>query len=306
MRIVSLLPSATEIVAALGLAEYLVARSHECDFPAGIRKLPACTAKEIELNESTPGIQLRATAPSYRTLSVFSVDWDLLRGLRPTHILTQSLCGACAVSEADLAAVLEKELFEKPEVLSLEARTLSGVIEEIRTVSAFLGEEARGEALASTLHARIGRIAERAAERDGDKPVVACLEWLQPFMLGGQWIPEMIRRAGGIPAGGGDGTGSPWMDWPELIATEADLIVSMPCGWQLPRALKETRRAAERPEWKRLKAVGRNQVYVVDGSDYFNRPGPRLVDSIEILAEIIAPDLFPPQHHPQGWVRFPG
>jgi iron complex transport system substrate-binding protein len=306
MRIVSLLPSATEIVAALGLAPYLVARSHECDYPPEVRKLPACSAREIELTESTPGIQLRATAPAYRAISIFTVDWDILRGLRPTHILTQSLCGACGVSEEEMHAVLETELFEKPQVLSLEARTLTGVMDEIQKVGGFLGEPARGEALASSLRARIESVAERASSASGEKPVVACLEWLQPFMLGGNWMPEMIRLAGGIPAGGSDGSNSPWIDWPELIAADADLLISMPCGWRLPRALKETRRVAERPEWKRLKAVARDQVYVADGSDFFNRPGPRLVDSLEILAEIVSPRQFPPQHHPAGWVKFPG
>ncbi|MDZ7640189.1 MAG: ABC transporter substrate-binding protein [Bryobacterales bacterium] len=303
-RIISLLPSATEIVAALGLSQSLVARSHECDFPPEIRRLPACTAREIELTESTPGIQLRAMAPAYRALGVFSIDWDVLRGLHPTHILTETMYAEFGVGKEDLAAVLAEEMIEPPDVISFKSRSLPGVISEIRFAAAALGEEARGEVLAASLEERIAHIATQAKRGARKAPVVACLEWLQPFMLGGNWIPEMIRLAGGIPAGGGDGIPSPWMDWPDLLALDPDVIVSMPCGWRIPRATKETQRAAERTEWQKLKAVRENQVYVVNGSDYFNRPGPRLVDSLEILAEILSPQQFPPIHQPQGWVRF--
>lgn len=303
-RIVSLLPGATETVAALGLSGSLVARSHVCDYPPEIRRLPACTAREIEVNESTPGIQLRAAAAEYRALSHFSVDWDLLRGLRPTHIVTQTNCEACRVRGHALEEILSRELFDTPALLNLESRSLSGVIGEIRELGRFLGESARGDALAASLIERIERIGSQAQRAGESAPVVACLEWLQPFMLAGNWIPELIHLAGGTPAKGGSDSRTPWMDWDSLLALDPDVIVSMPCGWRLPRASQESLRVAQRPEWQRLKAVRQNQVYVVDSSGYFSRPGPRLVDSLEILAEILSPDRFPPRHSGKNWIRF--
>ncbi len=303
-RIVSLLPGATEIVAALGLSGSLVARSHECDFPPEIRRLPACTAREIEVTESTPGIQLRAAAPEYRALSHFEIDWDLLRGLRPTHILTQTSCGSHRVRTDALEEVLHKELFEAPALIHLESRTLPGVIEEIRGTGGLLGVPARGDALADSLTERLERIGELARRPAGSMPIVACLEWLQPFLIAGNWMPEMIRLAGGNPAVHGSDANSQWMDWGDLLAIDPDVIVSMPCGWHLSRAIAETQHTAQRSNWKHLRAVRQNQVYVVDSSGYFSRPGPRLVDSLEILAEILSPDRFIPRYQGRGWVRF--
>lgn len=303
-RIVSLLPGATEIVTALGLGGSLVARSHECDFPADIRWLPACTAREIEVTDSTPGIQLRATAAEYRALSYFEVDWDLLRGLRPTHILTQTSCRSHGVDKGALEAILRKELFEMPALLNLESRSLPGVIEEIRAAGVFLGVPTRGDALADSLSERLERIGGRAKRPAGSAPIMACLEWLQPFMLAGNWMPELVRLAGGIPAVHGANSDSQWMDWGDLLAIDPDVIVSMPCGWHLSRAIAETRQTAHRSNWKHLRAVRQNQVYVVDSSGYFSRPGPRLVDSLEILAEILWPETFAPRYQGEAWVRF--
>lgn len=303
-RIVSLLPGATEIVAALGLAGSLVARSHECDYPPEIRWLPACTAREIEVSESTPGIQLRATAAEYRALSAFNVDWDLLRGLHPTHILTQTNCASCGVNGRALEDILRKELFDAPALFNLESRSLPGVIAEIRGVGRFLGEPARGDALASSFAERLQQIGDRTKQAGGNPPVVACLESLQPLILAGDWIPELIRLSGGTPAHVEGGSQSSWLDWAALIALDPDVIVSMPCCYRLPPSIRETLNAAQRPEWKRLKAVRQNQVYVVDSSGYFSRPGPRLLDSLETLAEILSPEQFPPRNRDKIWVRF--
>lgn len=303
-RIVSLLPGATEIVSALGLGDSLVARSHECDYPPDIRRLPACTAREFEVTESTPGIQLRATAAEYRALSRFDVDWDLLRGLRPTHILTETCCESRGVEKGALEEILRKELFETPVLFNHASRSLPGVIEEIRATGCALGVPARGDALAASLTERIGRIGERAKQPGSSAPIVACLEWLQPFMLAENWMPELVRLAGGVPAVHTGNSVSPWMDWGDLLAIDPDVIVSMPCGWHLPRAVAETRHAAQRPNWKHLRAVRQNQVYVVDSSGYFSRPGPRLADSLEILAEILSPEIFAPRYQGEGWIRF--
>ncbi len=303
LRIVSLLPGATEIVAALGLAGSLVARSHVCDFPPEIRRLPACTASEIPVTESTPGIQWRASAPEYRALCIFDVDWDLLRGLGPTHILTATTSKSQGVPERAIEDILHRELPSKPALLHLEARSLGGVIEEMREVGAFLGESAKGEALAASLNERIEQIT-RLAQKSTSAPVVACLEWLHPFMLAGNWMPELVRLAGGMPAGDGETVRDHWIVWPALLEMDPDVIIAMPCGLRLPRGTEEVRSLAQRPEWGGLKAVRRKQFFVADGSSYFTRPGPRLVDSLEILAEILAPSVFPPRHKGTAWAKF--
>lgn len=305
MRIVSLLPSATEIVDALGLSANLVARSHECDYPKSILRLPACTASEIELNESTPGIQHRATAPDYRALSVFSVDWDLLRGLRPTHILTQTLCAECRVTREDILRVLEKELFDLPELVSLHASTLREVLENFRNIGEALGQPDKAASLVRKTSQRIDAISTRAKEAIQRPPRVACLDWIQPPMLGGNWLPELVRMAGAVPAGETDPEHPNWIGWDDLNAADADVIIAMPCGYRLPRVREELRYIARRPEWQTLKAVREGQVYMANGSDYFNRPGPRLLDSLEIIAEILVPLEFPGQHKGTGWLPFP-
>jgi iron complex transport system substrate-binding protein len=171
-------------------------------------------------------------------------------------------------------------------------------------VGQFLGEPARGDALATSLDQRLKQIGDQTKQASGSAPVVACLESLQPLILAGDWIPELIRLSGGTPAHVGEGSQASWMDWDALLALDPDVIVSMTFGYRLPRSIRETLNAAQRPEWKRLKAVRQNQVYVVDSSGYFSRPGPRLLDSLEILAEILSPEQFPPRNRDNRWVRF--
>lgn len=305
MRIVSLLPSATEIVNALGLSAHLVARSHECDYPKSILRLPACTAREIEINESTPGIQLRATEPNYCALSVLSIDWDLLRGLRPTHILTQTLCAEYRISREDILRVLEKELFDLPELVSLHARTLQAVLEDFRRVGDALGHPEEAASLVRETSQRIDAISVRA-RRSMQRPLrVACLDWIQPPMLGGHWLPELVRLAGAIPAGEPAPENSNRIGWEYLGSINPDVIIVMPCGYRLPEALTELGHVARRPEWQTLKAVREGKVYVANGSDYFNRPGPRLLDSLEVLTEILVPNEFPGHHEGSAWLPFP-
>ncbi len=306
MRIVSLLPSGTEVVAALGLADRMVARSHACDYPKEIVHLPPCTIPA----RGASGIDLHVDAPkqsnSQRALSVFQVDWELLRAMRPTHVITQTLCRQCAVSADEVRDALQHELQTGTELVCFEALSLEGVIREIRNAGQQMDCAERGEALADQMLSRIQQSRDRNAGKDlGDRPVVACLDWLEPLMMAGNWMPEMIRVAGGRPAGGGDGVHSGWMQWDELVAADPDVIVSLPCGYTLAQSRDGLRRITRRPQWSELRAVREGRVYAADGSQFFNRPGPRLIESLEILEEIL--DTATGEHVHEGvhWLKAP-
>ena len=301
LRIVSLLPSATEIVAGLGYAGALVGRSHECDFPEEVRRLPVCTAPRAGLSAGDGGeIHRRLARLLADGLTVYRVDPDRLRALRPTHVVTQLQCAVCAATPEDVARALAA-WEEPPAVVSLSGGDLAGVYRDFETTAAALGDPAAGEALAGRVAARVGGI--EAAARGLLRPRVAVLEWLDPLLGAGNWVPELVAKAGGEPLFGTPGGHSRRLEPAELAAADPDVILAAPCGYPLSRTAREARLLTHRPGWRDLAAVRAGRVFLADGNRYFNRPGPGLAETLEILAEVLHPEVFEFGHEGTGWLR---
>ena len=302
-RIISLLPSATEIVGALGLADCLIGRSHECDFPSGVAQLPVCTAPKIDVAGTSGAIDRRVKELVELGLSVYRVDADGLRALAPDLIVTQSQCEVCAVSEEDVeAAVADWVVGQRPRIVSLKPDALSDVGRDIENVAVAAGVAARGADLVDGLQARMRKIQEAAAAAP-TRPRVACVEWIDPLMAAGNWMPELVELAGGENLFGVAGQHSPWMEWDALKAADPDVIVVLPCGFDMARSRSEMPALTAQPGWQDLAAVRTGRVFITDGNQFFNRPGPRLVESLEILAELLHPDRFSFGHEGVGWTR---
>jgi iron complex transport system substrate-binding protein len=302
LRIVSLLPSATEIVAAMGMAGQLVGRSHQCDFPAAVARLPALSATKVRLDGTSRDIDRRVNEIIAQGVSVYSVDAERLRALKPDVIVTQTQCAICAVTPADLEEALCEWTGMAPKLVSLEPNDLSDVWADMRRVGRALGVEDAAHAAIVGLQARLDRLRRIAALTDR-RPTVAAIEWIDPLMAGGNWMPELIEAAGGESLFATPGQHSPWLDWSALAAADPEVILLLPCGFTIDQSLADVPLLAARPEWAGLRAVRMGQVYVLDGHHYFNRPGPRLVESAEMVAEILHPDLFAFGHEGRGWVR---
>ena len=302
-RVVSLLPSATEIAVALGLRERLYGRSHECDFPEFVRALPVLTATKIRKGLSSIEIDRTVQSIVQSGLSVYEVNAPLLRSLKPDVILTQSQCAICAVTPRDLEEALSAWTGNSPLLISLAPDTLEDVWGDfIRVAQATQAGDAGVEALAA-LQARMQEIRARTAGF-AHKPQVAAIEWMDPLMAAGNWVPELVLAAGGIPLFAAVGQHSPWLAWQDLAAQDPDVIVMMPCGYQIAQSQKEMPALTQHPLWQNLKAVRAGQVFIADGHHFFNRPGPRLVESVEILAEIFHGPAFGEAHYGRGWRRW--
>lgn len=302
LRIVSLLPSATEIVAAMGMADYLVGRSHQCDFPPRVQALPVLSATKVRLDGTSADIDRRVSEIIAQGVSVYSVDAERLRALKPDVIVTQTQCAVCAVTPADLEEALCEWTGLAPKLVSLEPDDLADVWADMRRVGRALGVEDAAHAAIVGLQARLERI-RRIASLAPQRPTVAAIEWIEPLMAGGNWMPELIEAAGGESLFATAGQHSPWLDWSALAAADPEVILLLPCGFTIAQSLADIPLLAARPEWSRLSAVRRGRVFVLDGHHYFNRPGPRLVESAEMVAEILNPDLFAFGHEGRGWVR---
>jgi len=289
-RVVSLLPSATEIVCALGALDRLVGISHECDYPRQVRDRTVLTRARIRVDGSSRDIDEAVRAVVKNALSIYEVDEGALAALAPDLIVTQDLCEVCAVSLDDVrSAVARLADRSRIEIVSLRPTRLEHVLADVERVALALGEAERGRAVRTALDQRIHDIAERAA-RASSRPRVASIEWLEPLMLGGTWMPELIELAGGTAVGVRPGEPAPTLGADALAALEPDLIVIKPCGFSLERALAE-RDVIEQSIV--APASPKTRVYVTDGNAFFNRPGPRLVESLEILAAALHPELFP-------------
>jgi iron complex transport system substrate-binding protein len=285
MRIVSLLPSATEIICALGLEDDLVGRSHECDFPPGVERLPVCTNPKVG-GGGTRAIHASVAAILQHDISVYSVEGDRLRELRPTHIVTQVQCEVCAVSLRDVEeAIAGWSGIDPPRIVALNAQSLEDVFADIRRTASAVERHAAGERTVASRRARIEAVAALTGARQ-PKPRVATVEWMEPLMAAGNWMPELVERAGGINLLGRVGTHSPWLSWEELAASDPDLIVVAPCGFRIADSQRDWHLLTANPAWRALRAVRDGRAFVADGNQYFNRPGPRLAESVEILAEI--------------------
>lgn len=298
-RVISLLPSATEIVAALGCADRLVARSHECDFPADVDRLPALTAPKLALDGPSDTIDRRVKEILSQALSVYRVDAERLRALAPDLIVTQSQCEICAVSLTDVEAAIRDWSGQSVDIVSLQAMDLAGVWNDIARVAAALGRPAVGDAVITDGQRRIAAIAE--ATRPLPRPSIACIEWIEPLMAAGNWVPELVDLAGGRNLFGAVGAHSPWLAWDALVQADPEVIAVMPCGFDLARNRLEMAALTADPRWRGLHAVRTGRVYLTDGNQFFNRPGPRLVESLEILAEILHPGRFDFGHRGTDW-----
>lgn len=291
LRIVSLLPSATELVCALGLEASLVGRSHECNAPAGIAALPACTRSRV-----TAGASAEIDADVRRRLAageaLYEIDAALVRELAPTHIVTQAQCDVCAVSLDDVLALVERGFGgEPPQIHTLAPRTLGDVFADLQRLGDAFGLHEAGRAAAASLADRVSQVGEQTGAGRA-RPRVLCLEWTDPPIAAGNWMPEIVRVAGGTPLFGRVGEHSRPVAWTDVAAADPDEIVVMPCGFDLERSLGACEALAREPAWNALRAVRSGHVTAVDGDAYFNRSGPRLVDSLELLAEILSPDRF--------------
>ncbi|MBI1926915.1 cobalamin-binding protein [Candidatus Poribacteria bacterium] len=299
-RIISLIASGTEIVCALGFEDQLVGRSHECDFPESVKRLPICTEPKFNTNGTSYEINQRVKAILQEALSVYRVHADTLKQLHPDVIITQSQCEVCAVSLRDVEQVVCEWLDSRPRIVSLEPNGLSDVWADIGRVAEALGTSERGADLIRRLKQRMDAISERARVIP-EKPTVACIEWIEPLMAAGNWMPELIQMAGGVNLFGEVGKHSPWMTWEELCAKDPQVIIILPCGFNIKRSREDMPVLTQKPEWSHLRAVRNGRVYLTDGHQYFNRPGPRLVESLEILAEVLHPDVFHFGHEGTGW-----
>jgi iron complex transport system substrate-binding protein len=289
-RICSLLPSATEIVCALGLADRLVGVTHECDYPPEAAGKPRLTSSLIDAEGlSAREIDQGVRASLAEEATIYHLDRDLLEQLRPDLVLTQELCDVCAVGTGEVRTVIAS-LTRVPQVVSLEPRTLDDVLGSIITVARLTGTERRGLELSAALRSRLDAV--RLAVEGQPVKRVLTLEWVDPVFVGGHWVPEMVRIAGGRDVLGRAGEPSREVSWREVARSEPEVVVALPCGFGLERSTQELDRAHLPPEWRELAAVREGRVFVVDGSSYFNRPGPRLVDGVEILAAILHPEAF--------------
>lgn len=298
-RIVSLLPSATEIVCELGFRDALVARSHECDFPPGVDALPIASESKFHPTGTSRQIHNNVTEILRNALSVYRVDEEVLRRVEPTHIVTQTQCEVCAVSAKDVEDAVCRVLPTRPKIVALEPNSLNDVLLDFQRVADALDVPERGRELVARTTARMWAVAERA--KTLPRPRVATIEWIDPPMAAGNWMPTLIEMAGGENLLGKAGEHSPWMTLEQLAASRPEVVIVMPCGFSMQRADDELPTLARQPGWAGLPAVKSDRVYVTDGHQYFNRPGPRLAESLEILAEILHPDAFSFGHHGAGW-----
>jgi iron complex transport system substrate-binding protein len=281
-RIVSLISSATEMVDALGVLPLLVGRSHECDYPASVRHLPSCTKPLIDVDADSRTIDEQVKNSVRGALSIYQVFDDVLERLQPTHILTQVQCDVCAVSLRDVERSIASRLSSAPQLVALNPASLGDIWEDFRRVGEAVGVSA--EPVIGVLRGRMKPVG--APER----PTVACIEWIEPLMAAGNWTPELIDLAGGVDVFGKAGIHSPWITWEDLLARDPDVIIVAPCGFDLARTRSEMHWLTERPDFGCLKAVRNGRVFLADGNQYFNRPGPRIAETFEIIAAMLHGD----------------
>lgn len=295
MRIVSLIASATEMVHALGLGEYQVGRSHECDYPERVKALPVCTAPRFDVSGDSREIDRRVRETLANAASVYQVFEDVLAELAPTHILTQTQCRVCAVSLADVERALSGRFPTRPAVVALEPDSLSDIRNDVLRVARACGIEARGASLVESMDRKMQEIAGRA-KSSGRRPRVALIEWQEPLMAAGNWMPELVSMTGA--------ENPSWTSFDDLVRADPDAIVVSPCGYDLERTRAEMHWLTDRGAWTGLRAVRESRVFLADGNQYFNRPGPRVLETLEILAEILFPERFAPHFETRAWVRF--
>jgi len=300
VRIVSLLPAATEIVAALGLAESLVGVSHECNYPPEVNRKPRVTRCEIYgkgLGSAAVDSWVNETLASKKAL--YTIDEPLLSRLRPDVIVTQQLCDVCAIDYASVVT-LASSLPRKPQIVNLSPAALADIFDDIRRVAAALQVSPGGEALVASLVERLNAVKSRVSQASS-RPRCVHMEWIDPPFCAGHWNPELVEIAGGVDPVGRKGAPSVQVAWERIVEAQPEILLLACCGYEVERTLADVRILQNYPLWDSLPAVRNDRVYAVNGSAYFSRPGPRVISSLEILAQIIHPELFPTRF-PRGEV----
>ncbi|MGB6299137.1 MAG: cobalamin-binding protein [Rivularia sp. (in: cyanobacteria)] len=302
IRIVSLIPSGTEILAALGLTDAIVGRSHECDFPSQIKNLPACTEARLNSDAEAGEIHNKVNDLLQSALSIYQIKTDLLGQLQPTHIVTQDQCDVCAVSFGEVENALKSLTTTSPQVISLQPDILKDVWNDIARIAEVFDVDSAQ--VLENLQNRVKTIQDKTQSLSPTEiPSIACIEWTDPLMSASNWIPELVTYAGGKPLFSSTGKPSEIFKWEDFVNSNPDIIIFMPCGFDLKRTRTEANSLTQKPEWEKLQAVKNDRVYLTDGNAYFNRPGPRLADSLEILAEIIHPEIFEYGYQGKGWEK---
>jgi iron complex transport system substrate-binding protein len=305
MRIVSLLASGTELCCALGAGDRLVGRSHECDHPAWVKTLPAVSEPTFDVTGSSAAIdrrvreRLRAGEPLYR------VDEELLARLAPDVVITQTHCEVCAVTPGDLAhgGAGAAPRLERRQVVALSAGTLDGILDGFRGVAQVLDLADAGERLIAERQESVHAVERAVVGRP--RPSVVCLEWIDPIFCMGNWGPELVARAGGQSLLGVAGAHSTTGAWDDVRQADPDVLVVAPCGFTVDRTVREMATLEAQPGWRELRAVRAGHVFVADGNLYFNRSGPSVFDSVQLLAELLHPDVMPPTLEGHAWRRWP-
>ena len=301
IRIISLIPSSTEIVCALGLREYLVGRSHSCDFPQDVVDLPICSEPRNLPAGSSIDIHNELMSILQNALSVYKVHLKTIKDLRPTHIITQSQCEVCAVSTDDLQEALSDYLeTENVHVIDLKPDNIEEVLESFQTVADATDVPKMGNQLIQGIRNSFENINE-ATSVFTDEPRIVFLEWIEPLMAAGNWTTSLIEMAGGTNVF--DSMKNHWIKMGDISNANPDKIVIAPCGFSIEQSLENIDFLTNTESWNSLEAVKNNEIYICDGSHYFNRPGPRLEDSLKILAEIVHPELFEIEYYKTGWIR---
>jgi iron complex transport system substrate-binding protein len=296
VRIVSLLPSATEIICQLGLEDQLVGVTHECDFPARVSRLPKVTNTLIPTDASSAEIDRLVRERLAGQNALYTLDFDALERLKPDLIVTQALCDVCAVAEDEVRDAACK-LPNLPPVVNLEPETLAEVLACFRQVGDAVGEPQRAEQAITALQSRVDAVVQRTTQNAQRRPKVALLEWLDPPFSTGHWNPELVRLAGGVDGLGKEGAKSRTLKWSEVVEYQPEVVLISCCGFTTERSMQDVPLLDAVPGWSDVPAARDGRVYVTDGAAYFSRPGPRLVDSLELLAHVIHPDLHPLPAH---------
>ncbi len=312
MRIVSLLASATEMINELGCLDQLVGRSHECDYPPEVRALPVVSKVQIDIESSSANIdaQIRQLAQeamspasaAVKALSIYTIDIEQLQALRPDIIFTQTQCEVCAVSEYDVVHAVQQLTGLKPRIVSLAPYWLNDVWNDVMRVGAALGRRELAEQLVIGYKNVLIDLQERTS-RFGEKPRVVVLEWLDPLMAAGNWTPELVSYAGGEHVLSQVGLHSSWLSWEALQQADPEVIVLSPCGYSIERTLQDVPLLQQHPEWQTLRAIQSGCVYIIDGNQYLNRSGPRLIESAKLLARVIWDNQLPIEVDEHGWQR---
>ena len=300
-RVLSLLSSTTEIIYALGCGDRLVGRSHECDYPEEVSELPICTIPKFNVDGTSREVDDEVKSLVQSALSIYYINEKLLKELKPDIIFTQSQCEVCAVSVSDVENALKNITGLSSRVISVEPNSVEDIFNDILTIAENLNVRKKGKELVELIKAKIDSTEKIVYQKSS--PSVAAIEWIDPLMAAGNWVPQLIRVAGGKNLFGEAGKHSPWMKYNDLVEQDPEIIIVMPCGYDIKKSLIEIKTLESKKGWGSLKAVRNRNVYITDGNQFFNRPGPRIIESLEILLEIIHSDFSESKHIDSGWIK---